>query len=180
MNTFQESHDSGNCYSVLRENQIDDSQQWINTSRSLMIPGHPAYYCIQLEDLIAHDMFALLEAIQLSLALASARVREWVWGNLISGNNPTKHIHVQINVEVEVWGNLISGNRHYICMKIKYFGQSLIIDLSEINSPAKQTYLAYISCPASEVRTCKLHCRVRETPRLASCIAVYASEFGGI
>ena len=107
-------------------------------------------------------MFALLEAIQLSLALASARVREWVWGNLISGNNPTKHIHVQINVEVEVWGNLISGNRHYICMKIKYFGQSLIIDLSEINSPAKQTYLAYISCPASEVRTCKLHCRVRE------------------
>ena len=59
-------------------------------------------------------------------------------------------------------------------MKIKYFGQSLIIDLSEINSPAKQTYLAYISCPASEVRTCKLHCRVRETPRLASCIAVYA------
>ena len=29
-------------------------------------------------------------------------------------------------------------------MKIKYFGQSLIIDLSEINSPAKQTYLAYI------------------------------------
>ena len=88
--------------------------------------------------------------------------------------------HVQINVEVEVWGNLISGNRHYICMKIKYFGQSLIIDLNEINSPAKQTYLAYISCPASEVRTCKLHCRVRETPRLASCIAVYASEFGGI
>ena len=65
-------------------------------------------------------------------------------------------------------------------MKVKYFGQSLIIDLSEINSPAKQTYLAYISCPASEVRTCKLHCRIRETPRLASCIAVYASEFGGI
>ena len=65
--------------------------------------------------------------------------------------------HVQINVEVEVWGNLISGNRHYICMKIEYFGQSLIIDLSEIDSPAKQTYLAYISCPASEVRTCKLH-----------------------
>ena len=31
---------------------------------------------ITLEDLIAHDMFALLEAIQLSLALASARVRE--------------------------------------------------------------------------------------------------------
>ena len=29
-------------------------------------------------------------------------------------------------------------------MKIKYFEQSLIIDLSEINSPAKQTYLAYI------------------------------------
>ena len=64
-------------------------------------------------------------------------------------------------------------------MKIKYFGESLIIDLSEINSPAKQTYLAYISCPASEVRTCKLHCRVRETQRLASSIAVYASEFGG-
>ena len=80
----------------------------------------------------------------------------------------------------EVWGNLISGNRHYICMKIRYFGQSLIIYLSEINSHEKQTYLAYISCPASEVRTCKLHCRVRETPRLASCIAVYASEFGGI
>ena len=40
---------------------------------------------------------------------------------------------MQINVEVEVWGNLISGNRHYICMKIRYFGQSLIItDLSEI------------------------------------------------
>ena len=100
-------------------------------------------YFIEEGDLIAHDMFALLEAIQLSLALASARVREWVWENLISGNNPTKHIHVQINIEVEVWGNLISGNRHYICMKIKYFGQSLIIDLSEINSPAKQTYLAY-------------------------------------
>ena len=122
-------------------------------------------------------MFALLEAIQLSLALASARVREWVWGNLISGNDPTKH-NVQINVEVEVWGNLISGNRHYICMKIKYFGQSLIIDLSEINSPAKQTYLAYIlpsfgssnlqvapSCilPCTrDAKTCKLHCRVRE------------------
>ena len=59
-----------------------------------------------LEDLIAHAMFALLEAIQLRLALASARVREWVWGNLISGNNN--------------------------------------IDLSEINSPAKQPYLAYI------------------------------------
>ena len=77
-------------------------------------------------------------------------------------------------------GQFNCGNRHYICMKIKYFGQSLIIDLSEINSPAKQTYLAYISCPASEVRTCKLHCPIRETPRLASCIAVYASEFGGI
>ena len=72
---------------------------------------------------------------------------------------------MQINVEVEVWGNLISGNRHYICMKIIYFGQSLIIDFSDINSPAKQTYLHY---------------HVRETPRLASCTAVYASEFGGI
>ena len=55
---------------------------------------------------------------------------------------------MQMNVEVEVWGNLISGNRHYICMKIKYFGQSLINDLSEINSPAKQTYLAYIILPS--------------------------------
>ena len=111
--------------------------------------------------------------------------------------NPWKRshkTHVQINVEVEVWGNLISGNRHYICMKIKYFGQSLIIDFSEINSPAKQTYLAYIiilpsfgssnlqvALPCTrDAKTCKLHCRVRETPRLASCIAVYASEFGGI
>ena len=31
---------------------------------------------MELEDLIAHDMFALLEVIQRSLALASARVRE--------------------------------------------------------------------------------------------------------
>ena len=85
------------------------------------------------------------------------------------------HVQINVEVEVEVWGNLISGNRHYICMKIKYFGQSLIIDLSEINSPAKQTYLAYIYLAqlrkfelASSIavyagrKTCKLHCRVRE------------------
>ena len=40
--------------------------------------SQPINFCSKLEDLIAHDMFALLEAIQINLAfkLASARVRE--------------------------------------------------------------------------------------------------------
>ena len=78
--------------------------------------------------------------------------------------NPIK-ITCANNVEVEVWANLISGNRHYICMKIKYFGQSLIIDLSEINeAPQNKPYSDYISESKSP----------KEIEELASCIAVFA------
>ena len=50
-------------------------------------------------------MFALLEAIQLSLALASARVRARVSLGEFNQWKQSHKTHVQINVEVEVWGN---------------------------------------------------------------------------
>ena len=48
--------------------------------------------------------------------------------------------------------------------------------------PGRYATVAYIILPSfgSSNLEVALPCRVRETPRLASCIAVYASEFGGI